>query len=128
MPHLRETWKTHNRRSSRRGVSEIGVVRQREDRSLTVLTLTDTATSEIRNIIDDPQVPDGCGLRIANDPAAGGLTLTLASAPAEDDQVLDENGARVFLEPQAAVMLDDKALDAAHDPDGQLRFTVAAST
>jgi Fe-S cluster assembly iron-binding protein IscA len=91
-----------------------------------VLTLTDTASTEIRNIIADPEVPDGCGLRIANDPAAGGLTLTLATAPAEDDQVLDENGARVFLEPQAAMMLDDKALDAAHDDNGQLRFTVAA--
>lgn len=92
-----------------------------------MLTLTETASSEIRNIIADPQVPDGCGLRIANDPAAGGLTLTLATAPAEDDKVLDEDGARVFLESQAAVMLDDKALDAATDTDGQLRFTVAAT-
>lgn len=90
-----------------------------------MLTLTDNASTEIRNIVADPQVPDGCGLRIANDPAAGGLTLTLASAPAEDDQILDENGARVFLEPQAAQLLDDKALDAATDGDGQLRFTVA---
>ena len=92
-----------------------------------MLTLTETATSEIRNIIADPEVPEGCGLRIANDPSAGGLTLTLATAPAEDDKVLDEDGARVFLEAQAAVMLDDKALDAAKDTDGQLRFTVAAT-
>jgi Fe-S cluster assembly iron-binding protein IscA len=91
-----------------------------------VLTLTDNATTEIRNIMADPQVPDGCGLRIANDPAAGGLTLTLATAPAEDDQILDNGGARVFLEPQAAQLLDDKSLDAATDGDGQLRFTVAA--
>jgi Fe-S cluster assembly iron-binding protein IscA len=90
-----------------------------------VLTLTENASTEIRNIVADPQVPDGCGLRIANDPAAGGLTLTLASAPAEDDQVLDEDGARVFLEPQAAQLLDDKSLDAATDGAGQLRFTVA---
>jgi len=90
-----------------------------------VLTLTENASTEIRNIVADPQVPDGCGLRIANDPAAGGLTLTLAAAPAEDDQVLDEDGARVFLEPQAAQLLDDKSLDAATDGDGQLRFTVA---
>lgn len=90
-----------------------------------MLTLTENASTEIRNIVADPQVPDGCGLRIANDPAAGGLTLTLAAAPAEDDQVLDEDGARVFLEPQAAQLLDDKSLDAATDGDGQLRFTVA---
>lgn len=90
-----------------------------------MLTLTPNATTEIRNIIDNPEVPDGCGLRIANDPAAGGLTLTLAATPAEDDQVLDENGARVFLEPQAASMLDEMALDADTDGDGQVRFTVA---
>ncbi|MDT4933972.1 MAG: iron-sulfur cluster assembly protein, partial [Pseudonocardiales bacterium] len=48
-----------------------------------MLTLTDSATSQIRNIIDQPEVPEGCGLRIANDPAAGGLTLTIAAAPAD---------------------------------------------
>jgi Fe-S cluster assembly iron-binding protein IscA len=90
-----------------------------------VLTLTANAASEIRDIIDNPEVPDGCGLRIANDPQAGGLTLTLAAAPAEDDQILDEDGARVFLEPQAASMLEEMALDAAHDGEGQVRFTVA---
>ena len=92
-----------------------------------MLTLTDNATTEIRNIVNDPQVPEGCGLRIASDPAAGGLTLTLASAPAEDDQVLDDDGARVFLEPQAAVLLDDKALDATASTDGQIQFTVAST-
>lgn len=90
-----------------------------------MLTLTANAASEIRDIIDNPEVPDGCGLRIANDPQAGGLTLTLAAAPAEDDQILDEDGARVFLEPQAASMLEEMALDAAHDGEGQVRFTVA---
>jgi Fe-S cluster assembly iron-binding protein IscA len=94
-------------------------------RSLTVLTLTDSATSQIRNIIDQPEVPEGCGLRIANDPAAGGLTLTIAAAPADGDQVLDASGARVFLDSQAAAVLDDKSLDAAVDNDGQVAFAVA---
>lgn len=89
-----------------------------------MLTLTDNAATEIRHIVDDPQVPDGAGLRIAADPAAGGLSLRLATAPAEDDQVVDESGARVFLEPQAAQLLDDKSLDAMTDPSGQLQFTV----
>jgi Fe-S cluster assembly iron-binding protein IscA len=94
-------------------------------RSLTVLTLTDSATSQIRNIIDQPEVPEGCGLRIANDPSAGGLTLTIAAAPADGDQVLDAAGARVFLDSQAAAVLDDKSLDAAVDTDGQVQFAVA---
>jgi iron-sulfur cluster assembly protein len=94
-------------------------------RSLTVLILTDDATTEIRNIIDRPEVPDGYGVRIATDPASGGLSLALAATPAEDDQVLDEAGARVFLEPQAAVMLDDKALDASTDTSGRVHFSIA---
>src|SRR5579859_7187868 len=94
------------------------------DRSQSVLTLTDSATTEIRSIIDDAAVPEGAGLRIASDPAAGGLTLTLATEPGAHDAVLDENGARVFLDSQAAALLDTKSLDAATDPDGQLHFTV----
>ena len=90
-----------------------------------MLTLTDDATTQIRNIIESPEVPDGCGVRIATDPASGGLSLALAATPAEDDQVLDEAGARVFLEPQAAIMLDDKALDASTDATGQVRFSIA---
>jgi Fe-S cluster assembly iron-binding protein IscA len=42
----------------------------------------------------------------------------------EDDQVVDEHGAHVFLEPHAASYLDDKLLDA--DIDGhQVRFAVS---
>jgi iron-sulfur cluster assembly protein len=94
-------------------------------RSLTVLTLTDDATMQIRNIIDSPGAPEGCGVRIATDPASGALSLALAATPAEDDKVLDEAGARVFLEPQAAVLLDDKALDANTDGAGQVHFSIA---
>jgi iron-sulfur cluster assembly protein len=94
-------------------------------RSLTVLTLTDNATAEIRNMIDQPAVPEGCGLRIANDPATGGLTLTIAATPAQGDQVLDTSGARVFLDEEAATVLDDKALDATVDDSGQVVFALA---
>ena len=90
-----------------------------------MLTLTDDATLQIRNIIDSPEVPEGCGVRITTDPTSGGLSLALAATPAEDDEILDEAGARVFLEPQAAVILDDKALDASTDNTGQVRFTIA---
>jgi Fe-S cluster assembly iron-binding protein IscA len=69
-----------------------------------MLTLTTEAAAEIRNIVDQPDAPEGGGLRIANDPTAGSLTLSLAAVPGEDDRVVDESGARVFLDPQAAVM------------------------
>jgi len=90
-----------------------------------MLTLTTQAASEIRNIVDQPDVPDGGGLRIANDASAGSLTLSLAAVPAEDDKVLDESGARVFLDPQAAVILDDKMLDVTADGDGRTQFAIS---
>ena len=90
-----------------------------------MLTLTTQAAAEIRNLIEQPEVPEGGGLRIANDATAGSLTLSLAALPAEDDEVLDTSGARLFLDPQAAVLLDDKTLDVVPDPEGSVQFTIA---
>lgn len=90
-----------------------------------MLTVTDNAAMEIRNLIARPDVPEGGGMRIATDPAAGSLTLTLAPAPVGGDAVLDASGARVFLDSAAATMLDDKALDATVDPEGRVQFLVA---
>jgi Fe-S cluster assembly iron-binding protein IscA len=44
--------------------------------------------------------------------------------PAEDDEVIEEHGARVFLEPAAASLLDDKVLDANVEED-RVAFTIA---
>lgn len=94
-----------------------------------MLTLTDNATTEIRKLMDQPEVPDGGGLRIANDPSTGGLTLSLAASPADGDAVVDDDsGVRVFVEEQAALLLDDKALDAGVGNDGQVQFALAPQT
>jgi Fe-S cluster assembly iron-binding protein IscA len=89
-----------------------------------VLTLTDTAASEIRNLIAQPEVPDDGGLRIASTDD-GALTLALTGGPAAGDSVVEGHGARVFLEPLAGQLLDDKELDAQIDDSGQVRFSVA---
>jgi iron-sulfur cluster assembly protein len=89
-----------------------------------MLTLTENAVSVIRNLTDQQEVPDGAGLRIATDPQAGALTLSLAESPAAGDQVVDNSGARLFLDAEAAILLDDKSLDAAVDPEGRVQFAV----
>ena len=53
-----------------------------------------------------------------------GLELSLAEGPAEDDEVIDEHGAHVYLESRAASYLDDKLLDAQIDGQ-QVRFAVS---
>ena len=49
-------------------------------------------------------------------------------APQPGDQVLEEAGARVFLEETAAVTLDDKILDALVDENGGVQFSIAPQT
>lgn len=90
-----------------------------------MLTLTENAITAIRGLTDSPQTPDSAGLRIATDDAAGGLTLSLAQGPRDGDQVVDASGAVLFLDAEAAEVLDDKALDAAVDADGSVRFAVS---
>jgi Fe-S cluster assembly iron-binding protein IscA len=89
-----------------------------------VLTLTDNAATEIRNLITSPEVPDEGGVRIASNPD-GALTLAITAAPTDGDAVVEDAGARVFLEPHAGELLDDKLLDAGVDPQGNVQFSIA---
>jgi iron-sulfur cluster assembly protein len=100
-----------------------GSIRKEHD---CMLTITDTAAEAIKGIVASPQVPEGAGLRIATrpeSPAGGAFEVTVAPVPAEEDQVVEESGAQVFLEPRAAEVLDDKVLDAEIE-GGEVRFAV----
>jgi Fe-S cluster assembly iron-binding protein IscA len=90
-----------------------------------VLTLTESAVTEIRNLLAMPEVPNASGMRITSEDD-GALVLALSGGPAEGDAVIDEQGVRVFLDSQAGELLDDKTLDAAIDPDGYLQFSIEA--
>lgn len=91
-----------------------------------MLVLTDKATSLIRALNDRPEVPDDAGLRIAG-PAnrPSGLAISRAITPNSEDQVIEQHGARVFLDPTAAELLDNMVLDADVDPNGKIHFNVA---
>jgi iron-sulfur cluster assembly protein len=52
------------------------------------------------------------------------LQLSVVALPGEDDEVIEEHGARLFLEPEAASLLDGKVLDASIE-DNQVAFTLA---
>lgn len=90
-----------------------------------MLTMTDNAVAAIRSLTAQPNVPDSAGLRIATDPGAGALQLTVAPEPHEGDQVVDSAGAKCFLDTDAAMLLDDKALDATVDDQGAVQFALA---
>lgn len=92
-----------------------------------MLTLTENASAVIKNIAASQEQPDGSGLRIVQqgDGQEAELALTTATTPEPGDQVVEDQGARVFLEETAAQTLDDKVLDAQVDESGGVQFTLA---
>lgn len=96
-----------------------------------MLTLTSDATDVIGRILEEPSVPDGAGIRIAapaaattGDAAAGSeLEVTVAEEPDAGDAVIEEEGARVFVEDTVAEFLADKELDA-QVVDERVNFTI----
>jgi iron-sulfur cluster assembly protein len=93
-----------------------------------MLAVTENATSVIQQLTDTPELPDGAGLRIASSDDAPSLTVAPAGAPEDGDEVVENKGARLFLEPQAAELLDDKVLDARVNDSGGVEFLVAAQS
>jgi Fe-S cluster assembly iron-binding protein IscA len=90
-----------------------------------MLTLTETASTLIRNLADQSVDAEDAGLRISADAEVTTLTADLAPAPEPTDAVIVSDGARVFLEENAAEALADKVLDARLEDDGAVRFAIA---
>lgn len=85
-----------------------------------MLMLTENATKLIGTLVDKTDLPEGAGLRIASAPE--GLTVSPVGVPETSDQVVENQSARVFVEPDAAQALDDKVLDAQVDDSGRVQF------
>jgi Fe-S cluster assembly iron-binding protein IscA len=91
-----------------------------------MLTLTDSAVSAIRTLTSQPELPGDTGLRIMSQgDGESSFQLALAEGPVAGDQVVEEGGARVFVEAAAAQVLDDKSLDAQVNEQGDLAFRIA---
>jgi len=91
-----------------------------------MLTLTDGAAQVIRTLTAQPELPPETGLRItARDEDMATFQLAVTEGPVAGDQVVEAEGARVFLEPTAATALEDKALDAQVNDEGDVAFSVS---
>ena len=77
-----------------------------------MLSLTERAKEVIKGIVEEVG-PEG-GLRITASGDGNGdtaLDFDLAPAPGEGDEVVEDDGAKVFLDEAAAAVLADKTLD-----------------
>jgi iron-sulfur cluster assembly protein len=92
-----------------------------------VLTITHEAAEAIDAVVHSaPVETETAGLRIARGVSPDGqpgLTLAVADAPASEDAVIAAETTAVFLDAEAAELLDDKVLDARMEGD-QVGFTL----
>jgi len=92
------------------------------------LEITDTASTVVKTIAAQTPGTEEGGIRISGstDGDATAFDLAVAAEPAPGDAVVESDGAKVFLDPAAAQVLDESVLDAQVTDDGQVRFAVGA--
>jgi len=85
------------------------------------LTLTESAVAAVKMFVESS--PDASGLRIsANDSEITAYQVHGAALPAADDEVVEQDGARVFLDESVSGALEGKALDAEINDDREIAF------
>lgn len=87
-----------------------------------MVTLTRTATEKVQDFIQEHGANQGVGLRVAVLP--GGCSgfqygLNIEDAPEADDEVLDLDGVRVFVDPFSAQYLNGVEIDYVSSMMGQ---------
>jgi len=87
-----------------------------------MLEFTDDAENVLQRIPDEYAEPDDAGLRIDVDEESDGLQVARVASSEPDDHVVDRDGARVFVAPEAAERVEGKELDAELDARGRIEF------
>jgi Fe-S cluster assembly iron-binding protein IscA len=92
------------------------------------LALTDNAVAAVKEVVASvPETQESSGMRIVAHQGTDGqasFELSIAPVPAEDDEVIEEHGARVFLEAMTSGLLESKELDARVDSDRHVAFVI----
>jgi len=91
-----------------------------------MLTLTENASTAIKGLAERALGTETGGLRISSpEEGATGLAVAVAPEPAPQDEIVESDGARIFLDATASAAVSDKILDAQLDDDGAVRFALA---
>lgn len=90
-----------------------------------MLTLTENASTIVRDITAQPGMSETAGLRITTELGdQAGFAISAADQPQPEDQVVEQAGATIYLDHDSAQLLDDKILDAAVDDQGKVEFAL----
>ncbi|UUZ61223.1 Fe-S cluster assembly protein HesB [Nocardioides sp. B-3] len=85
-----------------------------------MLALTENVTEIVKQLVEE--VPEVSGLRITADGQS--LSVSPADHAEQDDQVVEQNGATVYVDGPASEMLADKVLDGGVDEQGNIQFAL----
>jgi len=88
-----------------------------------MLAITPSAVQLIQGLMSQPEVPDGAGLKLSGQmtPEGASIELNVVAGPEESDQVLEAEGAKIFVAAPVTQALDDKILDAGVE-EGNIEF------
>ena len=87
-----------------------------------MLALTENVTEIVKQLTSE--VPEISALRIAAEPDGQALSVSPADQAAAGDQVIEQDGATVFVEANASQMLDQMVLDGTVDAEGNIEFAL----
>lgn len=77
-----------------------------------MITLTEKASRAVSRFIRSEQGATGLRLRVSGGGCAGlQYEMQLETAPEANDTVVEQNGVRLFVDPQSAVMLEGLIID-----------------
>ena len=95
-----------------------------------MLKISDDAAAVLRHVSEHPRTSDTSGIRLARGDAAPGtpVLVAIADAPRSNDTVVDQQGARLFLDPSAKDHLDEGELDAVTGPTGRVKLVWRAAS
>ena len=94
-----------------------------------MLTLTENASTIVKTIVDQNLSTEDAGLRFSQEGVeSGGLTVTPTEQALPGDAVVEQDGAKIYLDETAAVALGDQVLDAAVDETGGVQFSLLPSS
>lgn len=90
-----------------------------------MFTMTPKAHAVVRRVTAHSRISSSSGLRIAARSSAGdALGVGTASGPRAGDEVIERDGARVFLAREAVPRVRDRVLDAVTERGGRVHFVV----
>ena len=93
-----------------------------------MVTITTNALTVIRRVTGHPTMEAGSGVRIARRDAPGEpLEVRAVHQPRPGDHVVETEGARLILGPEAATHVEGRRLDARTDADGRVQFVLQAA-